>query len=86
MKKLELKVKHFRNAIYANGNGPIRNAAEELFPNKYNFEGVGMSRINAMALYHDNYGRKEFYQDLGKCSEFVRDDEKIIRVLELSTV
>lgn len=84
MNRIQLKVKHFHNAIFANGNGPIRNAAEEMFPGKYNFQGVGMSRINGAAYYHENYGRKEFYQDLGQCADFIYEEEKVIRTLMLS--
>ncbi len=79
--QIELKAKHFQNAVYQNGNGPIRNAADELFPDKNNFEGVEMSRIAGKSFYHEMYGKKEFRQDYFSAIGY--DPEKVIRVINL---
>ena len=84
MKEIDLRVYHFINAPYHSGNGPIRNASLDIYPDKPAFQGVELSTIGGRQYYHEIYSSKMLEEDLHKCTRAMKL-QTIIRTIKLAT-
>lgn len=82
---LDLKAKHFINSEYGGGNGPIREALLELYPNSNVFQGVELTNINGKHYYHQIYSREKFNMGVIAAVHYLHDVEDVVETVVLST-
>ena len=80
--KLELKAKHFLPTHYSGGEGSIKEALKEIYPDKHIFQGVEITNVGGKHWYHQIYSRMRYVE--GWVRSLYLDPETIIETIELT--
>lgn len=81
---LQLNTKHFINSTYGSGNGCIREALLELYPDSKVFQGVELTNINGKHYYHRIYSRNDFNMGVVASVHYLHNDTDIVETILLS--
>lgn len=82
--KLELKAKHFLSTECNRGNGVIKEALKEIYPNKRIFQGVEMTNVGGKHYYHQIYSTDRFEKGKAKSIFSTSNPNDIIETIILS--